>query len=1139
MLALGPPDVLRVDARRLQTSRRNDSGVGTYEDSYPKYGHEGNGKGDLNEERDQDQDRLLLVESSLNGDLVLCVGTAFVTVLACNGERDWVPVGCCARPSFGANVVGVSQAAWNSDGSAFAICNSLGVAEFYEVQKLENLAMRLSTPRWVEESRADIRAGHLRNIRFRCTVKSTVEGDPIALHSVIQHRLWLLMGTSRGSIVRVLWTGEVVVDREVDVLPGKAAKATISHLSLGWQQRVGFVSATGYAGVFSRIEESSTTYYLCEKDAVSVAMNRSRPLAIVGFRLGTIGVYAVGRKSHRILRRIAFPVHELPQHLEARVATRRSGGDFATPTTLRWCPDGSNFFVVGYADVGVMVWSSTGCKATSSLFSQSALCDDLVTQPKCAWALRGYALIGMASHTAEVPRGGGYKVSAQEFIKSCTSAQHSTGGSTSMCLQGWNYVLGLQSREWDVNSLSWWRVDLPVSFSRDNWPIRTVACSLSGNLLAVGGAQGVAVYSHTTKRWAILDAVLENKAVPSVLNFWWGDDFLCIVQWDATARAWELISYSPDDLRESAALGRIHLPSRPTGVDTLYAEGVLILQFQTQLCVYNVLANQQIDRSTPETVFEESGSASEGEDDAFAARLGGRSLFPSSSTSSSSTSSTTTATSALSPHTTETNNGTVEGKMAGSSNSSSSGNNVGGSLSGTNPGKPARRHFIIRRASSASHHPSNHANVEVTQARISLVQSVDLGFIQRQIDSNPSPQPGEKAEANSKNTGNGHAHVPDQSGASNTAISEDTREQMETPMVLCVMPCGATRRSGAPIKFPKCAVLSSTGDLYVVDTDEGSRRKICSGVFRIMPQSWGKIDQSDDIVLDSVLEQSVRRDNGQASFSSASSGLRRTASGYLSFEAAPKLPASLLYTIWILDARGLRLWLPALDADAELIDIRCANAYWDVLPLGILETHGLVVGISQRSRTITQDRLPCFEMSVRVSPTTHGILQWLVQAGRQDLASQVLVQASTHLPLFWSTLDLFLFNVVERDFKHRDETPEEHHFLLPDAISLLRKGKIAAVLGSRAYDALVVTCARKMETSRWDMFFSSAGNPEQIFNDSIYAGDLRTAAGSMVVADYFSPEKASRRIAALTHAAKVHKDHALIAELDAFLSKPR
>jgi len=57
---------------------------------------------------------------------------------------------------------------------------------------------------------------------------------------------------------------------------------------------------------------------------------------------------------------------------------------------------------------------------------------------------------------------------------------------------------------------------------------------------------------------------------------------------------------------------------------------------------------------------------------------------------------------------------------------------------------------------------------------------------------------------------------------------------------------------------------------------------------------------------------------------------------------------------------------------------------------------------------------------------------------------------------------------------------------------------------------------------------------KRIFNDAIYNGDLQTATGSMLIADYFSPEKSTKRIASLTHAAKISRDDRLLAEINHF-----
>mmetsp|Transcript_3125 Transcript_3125/g.4494 ORF Transcript_3125/g.4494 Transcript_3125/m.4494 type:complete len:609 (+) Transcript_3125:287-2113(+) len=601
-----------------------------------------------------------------------------------------------------------------------------------------------------------------------------------------------------------------------------------------------------------------------------------------------------------------------------------------------------------------------------------------------------------------------------------------------MCMQGHNYILALQTQEWETDTLAWQRIEVPPLYLEDNWPIRMVSFSESGMYMAVCGSQGAAVYSKATKKWTLFESLDEEKTLVCKMVFWWGDEILCIVHREKRNRVFELLCFSRDHLELSAVLGRATLPGRPLAVDTWFSEGVVVFQLQNKLCMYQMhlfnddmsdLDNAEKDLSAPEEDQLDDKGHSDNDDSNQLSDLGSVPL------------------------------------------------KVGGAIvpNGNQPRK--QQQFVIRRASSATEDSMEGFEASVKGVYVDLVETIPLTF-------------------------------------------DGCDESIEAPLSICLMPCSATRRAGTSVKFPKCAVLTSSGSLYVVDTDEGSRTCIAKGVYRIFPQSWSKVDQSDDVVLETFLESSVKEDQGSQA------------------EHIPKLPAVLLYTIWVVDAKGLRLWLPALDINGESLETRCADAYFDVLPLGILESHGLVVGVTQRARVVTKHRVPCFEVAVRVTPTTHGLLQWLIQANKSDLASQVLVQASTHLPLFRETLDLCVFNAVENDYKNVQKGHEPA--LLPRTIELLRKGKIAAILDARTYDALVVTCARKMESSRWDLFFKYAGNPEQLFNDATYRGDLKTAAGSMIIADYFSPEKSSKRIASLIHAATLKNDQKLLAEINSF-----
>jgi len=954
------------------------------------------------------------VGASSSGLLVAVATARSVALLGCGAGLDWVLLGSCARP-LGAGRHAVDLA-WSPDESAVALCDGMGAAELYEVRDAGvGDALRLAAPAWAEVSAFETvsRSGSIRTLRLKCRVTHAVDGEPFPVYSAASaSRLWLWMGTARGSAVRVLWTGEIAKDTEVDLTPRSGVKVSIRALSVGRRQRVGFLSATGACGYFTK-EKAVHTFV--ERDARSIALRRAAPTAVVGMQSGSVRIYTIGDMDFQALEDVLFPFQEIPYHLEMKRRRRKRNGvsELASATVVRWCPDSSPFFVVGYDDVGYIVWSCTGRKMTQ-LFVNEVIAkrEDERFVPVVEWALRGYNL--MISPTFSSPKGEKFKrLSILQIVKSSAATAQIISGSTSMCMHGWNYILALRNQEWDLQTLAWRKLEFPSIFSLQDLPIRSIAVSLNGMYPAIATKSKIALYSHASRHWTLFEDSHESASLDISMLFWWGDEILCAVNREMSSRKFELLCFSRESLSLDALLGRVELQGKPIAVDTNFNEGILVFLLDKILCVFHFDVARLLGKHKDEL---NEGSEEEDGEDSAPGRGNGFLGEPSSSSSTSSSSS--------------------------------------------------KKLYVIRRAASSA--PTVLATI-VNSVGLRMVASVPIEF-------------------------------------------EAPLEYVES---FCVMPCGATRRAGVHVKFPKCAVLSSLRKLYVVDTDEGHKNPITSDVHRIIPQSWHKIDQSDDVVLDSYLERSLRIENGFVS-------------------DVPKLPAVLLYTIWIVDKCGLRLWLPAIDINGDFLETRCTEDDRDVYPLGIMETHGLVIGIMQRSRTVSARGLMCYEFTVRATPTTHGILRWLLQAERTDLASQVLVQASTHLPLFRETLDLFLFHAVETDYLTRNNPQATRSDLLKKAASLLRKGKVAAILDSRSYDSLIITCARKMEPSRWDIFFASAGDPEQIFNDAIYAGDLRTAAGSMIIADEFSPEKSARRIAALTEAAELHNDAKLIAEIKHF-----
>jgi len=857
-------------------------------------------------------DPVLMLESNSNGKLILCITRNFAFILECNEQMDFSLVGSCRRPSES----GVNQVAWNGNSRGFVLCNSHGEAEFYDIDggnsNPKRDVLRLPLPTWVLSMLPESRSGSLLQLKFRCKVDKTVDGDTLKLCSVITSRMYLLMGTSRGSIIRVLWTGEIVTESESIVCD---SEQNVTHLSIGWQSRLGFVSGNGSCGIMMKHhsdESNSSSYCLSTESVLSIALHKYRPLCAVGFANGNILLYNLTNTKGTILKQIPFPEHEISSVIVER---NTSSSSFGKVVQLQWSPDSSPFFIASYSDIGSIIWGVSGNKLVSFFNSTVTL-----------WCVSGYRILT----AKEPPAGDDITILSTEIVKSTSFQSVVSSGNATMCLQGWNYLLLLRNQEWDANSMSLHRVDLPYDASDFSWPIQSVAVSPSGNHVVVAGISGILLYTIPDKIWIELKEVDSSNLAQLSSLFWLNDDIIGIVYHHKSKYTWETCFISRSSFTNSQVLGIIELPGRPSSIGVLPLERVLSFQIGPLLILYEIVIEISDEGDEPDIV------------DA---------PIPSSN----------------------------DGKHVSS-----------------------KRLFIMRRASSA-----------IGKDTFEVVERMNFKLM--------------------------------------TSIQLDTA----CPIATCLLPCGATRRAGTSAKFPKCVVLDSCGDLYVVDSDEGATQMVVSrGIFGLLPQSWSKVDESDDVVLDQYLERSLVDD----------------------CETVRKLPAVLLYALWIVDGKGLRLWLPALDINGEFLKTKCVTRDRDVVPVGILETHGFVVGITQRCRSLSNNSF-CYEIGVRVQPTTHGQMEWLMHAGRYDLASQVIVQASTHLPLFRETLDLFLFSAVENDYKHRHN--ENGDGLLGSVIKLLRVGKIAAIIDSKTYASLVVTCARKIEATRWELFFKYAGNPEQ------------------------------------------------------------
>ena len=317
------------------------------------------------------------------------------------------------------------------------------------------------------------------------------------------------------------------------------------------------------------------------------------------------------------------------------------------------------------------------------------------------------------------------------------------------------------------------------------------------------------------------------------------------------------------------------------------------------------------------------------------------------------------------------------------------------------------------------------------------------------------------------------------------------------PSLVQLLPCGFTRTPGSLVKLPKCICLNAIGKVFVLDTEQSEFKLLATNIERVMTSSWSNFQNS--LKSNPVL---------------------------LSKRTTVNIPGAVLFSVWLCDGNGLKLWLPALDFDGAIVENACAYFEPEVLPAGIIESHGVAVGVTQRRGVLPGGGI-CFQVGMRIQPAVHCLLHWLLRAQKFDLGSDVLVQASQRLSLFQESVELLIHGAVEND----NGKPAGDK-LLPSVLRLLRQGKATMIIPNQFFAAIVASCARKLEASRWNYLFDLVGSPEQFFNECIYYGQLRTASYFLLIADHYSPEKAKARLSALRFSAEEREDTSLLKEIE-------
>ncbi len=139
-----------------------------------------------------------------------------------------------------------------------------------------------------------------------------------------------------------------------------------------------------------------------------------------------------------------------------------------------------------------------------------------------------------------------------------------------------------------------------------------------------------------------------------------------------------------------------------------------------------------------------------------------------------------------------------------------------------------------------------------------------------------------------------------------------------------------------------------------------------------------------------------------------------------------------------------------------------------------------------------------------------------------------LAQQYEHLEYFAHALEVLLHHVLDEEVD-ANPTPAPEHAILPRVLSLLSSFK--------QYLDIVVQCTRKTEVRSWRTLFAYLPPPQELFEESLQRGSLKTAGGYLLILHTFDElATASEQSVRLLSRAMHEEDWDLCKELARFLA---
>ncbi|KAK0656054.1 RIC1-domain-containing protein [Cercophora newfieldiana] len=243
--------------------------------------------------------------------------------------------------------------------------------------------------------------------------------------------------------------------------------------------------------------------------------------------------------------------------------------------------------------------------------------------------------------------------------------------------------------------------------------------------------------------------------------------------------------------------------------------------------------------------------------------------------------------------------------------------------------------------------------------------------------------------------------------------------------------------------------------------------------------------------------------------------------------------ATLLNSLWIFDGSELKVWVdmePVLRAISgeltrELPPMTSIPV--DFYPLSILLGKCIALGVEADLIQRRDVNFSFFRFSIRTHLFLPDVLRSYLNANKSGEALR-LARQYENLEYFAHGLEILLHHVLDEEVD-ASPSPAPEDAVLPRVLSLLSSFK--------QYLDIVVQCTRKTEVRSWRTLFAYLPPPQELFEESLQRGSLKTAGGYLLILHTFDElATASEQSVRLLSRAMHEQDWELCKELARFLT---